>query len=64
MKTFNLILALAGAAAAGVAVGILTAPRKGTETRENIKDFVKSHYPAVKEHRLQELADQIAQEFK
>ena len=33
MKTSNLLLTVLGAAAAGVVVGLLIAPEKGTETR-------------------------------
>lgn len=64
MKALHVILAVAGAAVAGAAAGILLAPRKGEETRENIVDFVKSHYPGVKQNRLEALADQIAREVK
>lgn len=64
MKTFPLLLTVLGAAAAGAAAGILMAPRKGSETRDNIKDFIKSHYPSIKEHRLEALAEQIEKEIK
>lgn len=64
MKALPMILALAGAAAVGAAAGILLAPRKGEETRENIKDFLKSHCPLMKEKRLEALADQIAAEMQ
>lgn len=64
MKAFHVILAVAGAAAAGLAVGLLTAPRKGAETRDDIIDFIKSHCPGIKENKLQEIADQIAEELK
>ena len=64
MKKVSILLAVAGAAAAGAALGILLAPRKGKETRENVKDFLKSHYPAMKTKRLEALADQIASEVK
>ena len=64
MKALHVILAVAGAAVAGAAAGILLAPRKGEETRENIVDFVKSPYPGVKQNRLEALADQIAREVK
>lgn len=37
MKTSNLLLTVLGAAAAGVAVGLLIAPEKGSETRRILK---------------------------
>lgn len=64
MKTAHVILAVAAAAAAGAIAGILAAPRKGEETRDNLRDFVKSHCPGSKEKRLEALADQIAREVK
>lgn len=63
MKTSHALLAILGAAAAGVAVGILTAPRKGSETREQIKDFIKTRYPQLKEKSLDAIVKQIAGEI-
>lgn len=62
MKKINIFLSLVGAAAAGAAAGLLLAPRRGKETRDDIVGFLKSHYPAVNNRRLSALADQIAQE--
>ena len=64
MKTINLLLAVAGGVALGAALGVLFAPRKGTETREEILNFVKKNCPMLKEHQLNELADRIAEEIK
>ena len=38
MKTLNYILSIGLAAATGLAVGVLTAPRKGKHTRKRIMD--------------------------
>lgn len=64
MRTVHVILALAGAAAAGALAGLLLAPRKGEETRDNVRDFVLSHAPGSKGRRLERLANQIAREVK
>lgn len=64
MKKINVVMALTAAAAVGAALGVMLAPRRGKETRENIKDFLKSHYPAIKTRRLEALANQIEQEVK
>lgn len=64
MKNSHKFLVFLGAAAAGYVAGLLMAPRKGEETRENIRDFIRSHYPGIRERRLEELADQIAREVK
>ncbi len=36
--TSKLVLALAGAVAAGVIIGMIAAPEKGVETRKKVKD--------------------------
>lgn len=64
MKPVHTVLALSAIAAIGAAAGVLFAPRKGRETRDNIKDFLRSHYPGIKSRRLEALADQIAREVK
>lgn len=64
MKPVHTVLALSAFASIGAAVGMLLAPRRGRETRENIKDFLRSHYPGMKTRRLEALADQIAREVK
>lgn len=64
MSRFSTLMGLTLAAAAGAFVGVLMAPRKGSETRANLTDFVKSHYPANRTARLEALADQIENEVR
>jgi gas vesicle protein len=42
MKTLKLILSLGIATGAGLAIGVLTAPRKGKHTRNRIKNEIDS----------------------
>lgn len=43
MKTIKYILSIGIAAGAGMAIGILTAPRSGKRTRARIKDEFEEH---------------------
>jgi gas vesicle protein len=67
-KTTNLLLGVLGAAAAGVVVGLLIAPDKGSETRKKIskktndwKDHVNSLIKSGKEY-LNDVSETIAEE--
>jgi hypothetical protein len=43
MKPVTIFIAVLGSAAAGLAAGMLLAPRKGSETRDNIMEFIRRH---------------------
>ncbi len=64
MKGLPLIAAAVGGALVGAAAALLLAPQKGSETRDAIKNFVRSHVPGIKDGELNTLADQIAEEIK
>jgi gas vesicle protein len=64
MKLSHLILAALGGAAIGAAAALLLAPQKGSDTREAIKDYLKTHCPSLKSHKLDAIADKIASEIK
>ncbi|MDE7125411.1 MAG: YtxH domain-containing protein [Muribaculaceae bacterium] len=64
MKNLGIVIAALAGVAAGAALGVLFAPRSGQDTRDQIKDFVKSHCPKMKKERLEALADQIAEEIR
>lgn len=64
MKGLPLVIAALGGALVGAAAALLLAPQKGSDTREAIKNFVRSHVPGIKDRDLDTLADQIAEEIK
>ena len=64
MKSVNYLLAALGGAVVGAAAALLLAPQKGSDTRDSIVDFVKSHCRKMKETKIQQLADKISEEIK
>ncbi len=64
MKGLNILLAVIGGAVAGAAAGLLFAPKTGSELREEIADFIKDKCPFMKNSKVEELADRIAEEIK
>lgn len=64
MKAYHVILAAVGGALVGAAAALLTAPQSGDKTRVTVRDFLRSHCPGMKEHRINNLAEKIAEEIR
>ena len=64
MKGLPIFIAALGGALVCAATALLLAPQKGSDTREAIKGFIRSHVPGIKDGELNSLADQIAEEIK
>lgn len=64
MKPLNIILAVVGGAIAGAAVGLLFAPEKGSTTRDEIIRYLKSKGVKLHPSKIEELADQIAEDIE
>lgn len=64
MKNLDVILAVVGGAAAGAALGLLFAPKKGEDLRSDIYDFLKEKGVDIKDNKVTELVKQLEAKIK
>lgn len=63
MKGLNIALAVVAGAVAGAAVGLLFAPKKGADTRDEIKKYLRSKGLELRKNDLDDIVDEIVEEI-
>lgn len=64
MKALPIVVAALGGIAVGATLGILFAPKKGSDTRAQIADFLQKKGIKLRKKELEDVVDEIEAELK
>ena len=59
MKNLDIVLAVIGGALVGASLGLLFAPKKGDDLRDDIANYLKSKGVSLKKKQLNELVGEL-----
>ncbi|HAP29957.1 MAG TPA: hypothetical protein DCR26_07525 [Porphyromonadaceae bacterium] len=59
MKNLDIVLAVVGGALVGASLGLLFAPKKGEDLRDEITGYLKSKGIALKKQKLDKLVEEL-----
>ncbi len=64
MKNLDIVLAVIGGALVGASLGLLFAPKKGDDLRDDILAYLKEKGVNLKKSKLDKLVDELQEEIK
>ena len=64
MKSLDIILAVVGGALVGASLGLLFAPKKGEDMRDEIVNYLESKGIKLKKSKLDQLVGELQEEVK